>query len=217
MIRRLSAVLLCLVIATPATAAEPRSSHRGGAWRGKARSGKARLGVAWVPMAHMMMTPRRRDRGRRGRGVLQAKEDEVMGRGLSELQKTILLRALSNREREFGLEHPTPADIYATEIAADYFGWKYMKDMYEIEHTLEGYPCRCRWGLRRHNRRPRGMSTTEAHRVQASIWRALRRLEERGLGEVMQFMFHRGTGLKLSDEGIAVAKRLRLSVDLFST
>jgi hypothetical protein len=44
---------------------------------------------------------------------------ELMGRGISELQKTILLRALSNRERVDRDERSPFVDVFSSEIAAD--------------------------------------------------------------------------------------------------
>jgi hypothetical protein len=136
-----------------------------------------------------------------------------MGRGLSELQKTVLQRALSNREqdradrfRETLNPHTRYCDIYKFEIAADYFGWPHWqlgeegRGPYDMDQHGQ---MRSRHEKPRCNHyRPRETSKAQALTVQVAISRALTRLEQRGLGE------HWRGGFRLNTEGESLARKL---------
>jgi hypothetical protein len=142
-----------------------------------------------------------------------------MGRGLSELQKTILRRAPSNRDREeaAGID-VAHCDVYAPEIAADYFGWPISRRFYDFN---EDYRADNFHHLNRNNLRlgfrPRGTPEDQANRVRAAISRAMARLEKRNLG----WAAHAGWGgwprfggFSLSPQGVETARQLELSVKL---
>jgi hypothetical protein len=135
----------------------------------------------------------------------------MMGRGLSELQKKILRRALSNVEQDradgFRIDsHTRYRDIYKFEIAADYFGWPHSRLGEEGRHPYvmdQHGRMRSRHENPRCNHyRPHGISKAQALTVQVAIARALTRLEQRGLGE------HRGGGFRLNSEGESLARKL---------
>jgi hypothetical protein len=142
-----------------------------------------------------------------------------MGRGLSDLQKKILTRALSNlkQDQKDGLEKKVQVqlcdtrycDIYNFEIAADYFGWqswRYAPDFlgpYDL--TLKGIRAR-HDEFRRNAYCPPGTPRALRVRVHATIYRALSRLEHRRLGE------RRAGGFRLSVEGAKVARSLSASL-----
>jgi hypothetical protein len=115
-----------------------------------------------------------------------------VGRGLSDLQITILLRALSNI-LERGEDH---VHVFAGEVAADYFGWP----------EPDGVLCR----------RPPSVSAEKGNSVHAAICRAFRRLEDRGLGERVsgEWTRERWSGFRLNKRGREDAVKLK-KLDLF--
>jgi hypothetical protein len=138
-----------------------------------------------------------------------------MGRGLSDLQKKILTRALSNlkQDQKDGLDKKVQVplretrycDIYNFEIAADYFGWQRWRyapdflDAYDL--TRKGIRAR-HDEFRRNAYYPPGTPRASRVRVHGTIYRALSRLEQRKLGE------RRAGGFRLSVEGMKIARSL---------
>lgn len=145
-----------------------------------------------------------------------------MGRGLSALQKTILLRAISNNRREYGCDlrpiqqdfssdRRSVVDVFSCEIAADHFGWPLpCRNFYDSE-IVDGKAIRARHRI---CHRPNGSTSEQANRVHASISRALKRLEERGLGYATRGVYSRWSGFILNAEGVEVSQQLELSVNL---
>ena len=117
-----------------------------------------------------------------------------MGRGLSELQKTILLMAYGHRGDGHGVELRYP------EVLRECWGWE---------------PVRRGWGegrrsspVRRHFSKAE-IGEREYRSAQASLSRAVRRLEERGLVERGRLFGH-GV-LDLTERGVQVAEGLASS------
>jgi hypothetical protein len=151
-----------------------------------------------------------------------------MGRGLSELQKTILRRALSNLDRD---GRDLGADIFGCEVAADYWGWPlpgsrqpgsewvgsepvspeefYGRRPYRDCFTDEEKTRPNRWNHRT-CWRPNGVTKEEANRVHAAISRAFLRLQERGLAEAKTGRT-RWSGLILTPQGIETARQLSVN------
>jgi len=110
-----------------------------------------------------------------------------MGRGLSELQQSIIVMAYENRDPSINLGG---RHVYRESILRECFGW---------EPRERGWSpfSRKDIGAERYNR---GM---------ASLSRALRRLEERGLVEFTHSMLASGwSGVLLTEEGEAEAQRI---------
>jgi hypothetical protein len=125
-----------------------------------------------------------------------------MGRGLSELQKTILRRALSNKEREGrSFDEETKADVFVNEIAADAFGWTLPAHYYDD-------PRFGRWGEHFESWR---YSDEERNCVHSATSRSLKRLEARGLGYVVHGSFFRWCGFNLTPAGVEAAKPLSVN------
>jgi hypothetical protein len=125
-----------------------------------------------------------------------------MGRGLSELQKTILRRALSNKEREGrSFDEESGADVFVNEIAADAFGWDLPAHFYDS-------PKGERWS---HYFKSLQYSDEERNRVHAATSRALKRLAARGLGYVAHGAHRRWCGFNLTPAGVEAAKLLSVN------
>jgi hypothetical protein len=115
---------------------------------------------------------------------------------LSDLQVKILARAIENMWRGADEVH-----VYGSEVAADHFGWpppyRDSVDRKGRQRRSVYLPCR----------RPRGVTAQEANRVHASVCRAFRRLEARGLGERISGDPVRWSGFRLNGEGVKVAEQ----------
>jgi hypothetical protein len=120
-----------------------------------------------------------------------------MGRGMSELQKTILRRALSNKIRE-QRDGSNGADVYGAEIAADHFGWVLPPHYYRNVTRRAAV----------HNFSKQEIGEKRYSSVRAAICRAILRLEERGLGYKVRGACSQWTGLTLTEEGIQTAEKL---------
>src|SRR6516164_4813735 len=99
-----------------------------------------------------------------------------MGRGLSKLQRTILVRALDNRKQEGrGPDKPGGADVYHAKVLADYFGWELPAWYYRRKKEEK-------WrspASQKFSRADIGEKRYVA--AQAAISRSLVRLQDRGL------------------------------------
>jgi hypothetical protein len=124
-----------------------------------------------------------------------------MGRGMSELQKTILRRALSNKTRE-QRDGSNGADVYGAEIAADHFGWVLPPHYYRDTTRCPG----------RHNFSKQEIGERRYSSVLAAICRAILRLEERGLGYKVRGAASQWTGLTLTEEGVQAAEKLSVKL-----
>ena len=159
-----------------------------------------------------------------------------MGHGLSELQKTILRRALSNRLRaeakaaeaaQQGCKsEPCELDVFSCEVAADYFGWPLPGVGHCGEHAVSPeqfyrwawreetqwfpkrlYECRNEY---RKSRSPTSVPQREAKRVHAAISYAFLQLQDRGLAERKTGRSH-WTGINLTESGVEVARSLKVN------
>jgi hypothetical protein len=125
-----------------------------------------------------------------------------MGRGMSDLQKTILRRALSNKIRE-NRNDEKGADVYGAEIAADHFGWTLPPYFYREDLQ------RC-VGRRVFSKQEIGEQRYSS--VRAAICRAILRLEERGLGYKRRGACSQWTGFTLTEEGVQAAEKLSVKL-----
>jgi hypothetical protein len=119
-----------------------------------------------------------------------------MGRGLSDLQKTILRLALANREAE---GDPCWYDVGYVEVLATHFGFE------------PRWPLRRRDGKRELFGHPFSKAAIGADRydaAHATLARAVRRLEARGLAMGVLDVEFRQAGVNLTAEGVAVAREL---------
>lgn len=136
-----------------------------------------------------------------------------MGRGLSELQKTILLRALSNRKAPDRDEYT--CDVYQREIMADHFGWRQ-----SLHGWLPKSPRERDWIFGRYYFSKQKIGPRRYASVQASVSRAITRLEERGLVECFTGAPYfsstfqcwlrppHWSGLDLTEQGVEAAERV---------
>jgi hypothetical protein len=123
-----------------------------------------------------------------------------MGRGLSDLQRCILTIAFENRESE-GRDpgqttHKKGADVYRWEIMERFYGW-----------TPPAY-------ARRDGRKPGGkkyrpqqIGPREYAAAQAAVSKAMNRLNNRGLIDIIEGRNH-WTGGDLTLEGLDEARKL---------
>lgn len=123
-----------------------------------------------------------------------------MGRGLSDLQKTILRLALANRDKDLD-DETHGADVYHWEILAEYFGWKEFLDEYRLgSHSI-------------YVRFPKEQIEESRYRgARVSLTRALDRLQTRGLLTRVTGMHFRWMGANLTPKGIEIAKTYRLTL-----
>lgn len=114
-----------------------------------------------------------------------------MGRGLSDLQDTILRMALANRD----VGRFDGADVYDAEVLARYFGW-------------DGIPTS-------HDRGPRfsvgAIGPGRYRSARASLSRAMGRLALRGLVIRVSTMCRRSSGVVLTEEGVDRARSLSVN------
>jgi hypothetical protein len=128
-----------------------------------------------------------------------------MGRGLSELQKTILRRALSNRNAEGRQAGAWGADVYRAEILADYWGWKMHAYPPFYQQERSGWQRRAH-ASQRFSRRRIGAARYDA--AQAAVTRAFQRLADRGLVELRCGAFAQWSGASLTEIGVNFARNL---------
>ena len=135
-----------------------------------------------------------------------------MGRGLSELQQSILRLAYRNRRERLakiaeseagGHEHAVltrgvgSVDLYFPEVLREHFGW----DVHSIWWSPERGE-RPRWGQ---SFSMRQIGERRYHSAHSSLSRAVVRLEARGL---VERRYHCLTGLDLTDQGVEEAEKL---------
>ena len=118
-----------------------------------------------------------------------------MGRGLSEIQKDILRLAVVNRDDP---ERKASTDLYYGQVYVDVFGWK-VKHKYR--RPLSEHPGGQNFDLDEIGRKHYDV-------VLASVSRAVRRLEERGLVVRMVGSTCHWAGLNLTDQGYILAREL---------
>jgi hypothetical protein len=141
-----------------------------------------------------------------------------MGRGLSELQRSILRLALHNRKAE-GLGptvkpgSPEGMDVYKWEVLESAYGfgehrkldWK-GRFAAEVRWTGSGFEAGRNVGFGQLYSRS-AMGPGRYHAAHAAVSKAFRRLEARGLAEWPVF------GLKLTAKGVEVAERLSVKIE----
>jgi hypothetical protein len=126
-----------------------------------------------------------------------------MGRGLSPLQQAILTIAYRNRQAEDRTRSTNDgADCYYHEVLAAYYGFDLAVDRQWYQH----YGRRHAPGAQFFSRAAIGSGRYGA--AKAALYRAVRRLEDRGLVEVWQGAVSHWTGVCLTDQGVATARKL---------
>ena len=118
-----------------------------------------------------------------------------MGRGLSEIQKDILRLAVVNRDDP---ERKASTDLYYGQVYVDVFGWKVKR---KYRRPLSEHPGGQNFDLDEIGRKHYDV-------VLASVSRAVRRLEERGLVVRMVGSTCHWAGLNLTDQGYVLAREL---------
>jgi hypothetical protein len=126
---------------------------------------------------------------------------------LSRLQRFILCAAYENRVSEAAQEGAPQVDLYYQEVLAGYFGFPV--------RWYEGDGLRSHPGSRHFDREAIGRSRYDA--AQASLSRAVRRLEKRGLVTRYVGAMSRWSGLRLVDSAVEAASRLGLSAGSLPT
>jgi hypothetical protein len=112
-----------------------------------------------------------------------------MGRGLSDIQKTILSLAASNR----GMAG-RKVDLYQAEIFQELCGWNPIRVLSERHYTGQHFS-KVEVGERQYNG------------ARATVSRAIRRLEERGLVIRVSGACSKWSGINLTAEGVKIASR----------
>lgn len=118
-----------------------------------------------------------------------------MGRGLSDLQKTILALALEHRQA--GIVEP---DCYKHEVLERHYGWKTIK-----------LPGARRSGAGWHFSK-KDIGAKEYDSVMVALKKAAKRLQKRGLIEIGGGLFTKQTWYDLTHRGLLVAERLTKKV-----
>ena len=108
---------------------------------------------------------------------------------LSTLQRSILRMAYERHGRGRREKNPTPVDLYYAEILAEHFGF-----------PVSWYDPASHPGSHHFSRSEIGPRTYDA--AQASLSRAVRRIEQRGLVTVYNGVISRWTGLALTDHAV---------------
>ena len=124
-----------------------------------------------------------------------------MGRGLSELQKTILRIALKNRKAEKRTSTTRGADVYGAEVLYTHWKWKPKRGCDNFVKRIEQAPRRRFSSC--YSKEKIGAEYNVAH---ASLSRAFDRLATRGLA--IAFTGLNWSGIRLTDEGVAAAENL---------
>lgn len=130
-----------------------------------------------------------------------------MGRGLSNLQKTILWRAWSNRQAE-GVSDVVP-DVWRAEPFMDYWGWRSVYVYYR--DRVDSY--RRNPGGQIFDRRL--IHNDEYRAAQVSVTRAFERLAARGLLNLGYSLTSHMGGF-LTEQGIAAAKGIDIATTLLA-
>jgi hypothetical protein len=128
-----------------------------------------------------------------------------MGKGLSELQKRILVLAYQNHSKESRPEPGTAvlgADLYKNEVLAQVFDLPLQSDI----RTPGGERDPAGWHF---SKRALGQKYNAA---QASVARAFRRLEDRELAVRLVGSVSGWSGIDLTDEGLRVAEKLTVNI-----
>jgi hypothetical protein len=134
-----------------------------------------------------------------------------MGRGLSELQKAILRRALANQKAEGrSLDESRFADVLRAEVLADYWGWPMPPrgDGDRYRTNMEGLQER-HIGGRLYS--PRQIGEKRYGSAQTALTRAMNRLADRGLMTLVQGRFSHWSGANLTENGVRVATTLSVN------
>ena len=117
---------------------------------------------------------------------------------LSRLQRWILYAAYGNRSGE---ATPADPDLYYHEILAGYFGFPVRWNADKPLHATTGS----------HHFDRQAIGRARYHAAQASIGRAVRRLEARGLVERRGAAFGQSAGLRIADVAVEAAGKLGLA------
>lgn len=129
-----------------------------------------------------------------------------MARGLSELQRAILGMALANRQAEGrdGKAH-SGADVTHAEVLASVYGWTPDKSdlRYSDSYSVKEHAGKRRYGG--HKFRKSVFCPGEYNAARASVSRAFKRLEERGLLDRVNGVFAWWAGGNLTQPGADVA------------
>jgi len=126
-----------------------------------------------------------------------------VGRGLSELQKTILRLGNENRVREHRPTGGGGADVYRSEVLAEVYGFES-----RFARDDEGAAQTARRHFARQQFWPADVGESRYIAGSAAVCRAMKRLEDRGLVVLMQGTFARWAGADLTEAGVAEAERL---------
>lgn len=128
-----------------------------------------------------------------------------MGRGLSELQKRILMLAYVRRQDlDFEKEREEDPDLYYPEVLAEVWGFPHTQLFpreYEAKYGRRVWSSG--WWGKYFDRSEIGEK--EYSRATTTLWRSASRLEDRRL---VKKAFYGKPGLLLTDEGIETARRL---------
>jgi hypothetical protein len=125
-----------------------------------------------------------------------------MGRGLSELQRTILRLALRNRDGS-GKEDPG-IHVVHPEVLSEFYGFTVNPTKLPswLRYTPVSPRSRCRMFS------PREIGDPRYNAAHVAVSRAFRRLADRGLLALMQYVHGQGGGGNLTEAGETVAKQL---------
>lgn len=131
-----------------------------------------------------------------------------MGRGLSDLQRAIL--QLAARNIESGELKPTETHLYTYEVMWSVYGFsEHGKDFHSpIHYSNDG---RERRSPGRHHFDQQAIGEKRYQAAAAAISRAFRRLEERGLASRYNGAIAWWAGIKLTDEGLTVARAITVN------
>ncbi len=113
---------------------------------------------------------------------------------LSRLQRWILSTAYGNRSAGSAAD----PDLYYYEILAGYFGFPVRWNADKPLHSSTGS----------HHFDREAIGRARCHAAQASIGRAVRRLEARGLVERREAAYGRSAGLRITDVAVEAASQL---------
>ncbi|MDD1678198.1 MAG: hypothetical protein LUO93_03315 [Methanomicrobiales archaeon] len=120
-----------------------------------------------------------------------------MGRGLSLLQKWILVHALENRQNEPSREISSGADLYTKEILAGFFGFPIKKECKnESTNPQETFADQLFF--------MHVVGKKKDRSAIATISRSVSRLQEKGLIHLIQGTA-RGSGVTLTEKGMQIA------------
>ncbi len=121
-----------------------------------------------------------------------------MGRGLSELQKTMLRLAFRNRVSENRTAESRGSDLYYYEVLAAYWGWDLPEHVQGRDHRHPG----------EHKFSKAAIGTKAYGTAHAALSRAVIRLQQRGLVDAISGKYSHWSGLNLTTDGITAALEL---------